>query len=237
MFESRERFDAIYQLFSRKYPLNQTKIQLGQKEITLFYIKDVDKLLDDLIDLGPEAEAVKDERLPYWAELWPASIALSEFIIENDNLVSGKNALELGCGVGLAGLTAAMYGAFVTISDYQPDALRISELNWLLNLDRSPTSILMDWRNPILDEKFDIIIASDVVYEKRYFEVLINVFNHTLKPDGHIILSEPNRTIAMDFFKMLTEEGYCFKSYPAKIDMNDHTYHIKVYVIESYKSG
>ena len=237
MIETREKFDAIYQLFSRKYPLKQTKIPLGQTEVTLFYVEDVDTLLDDLIKLGPEAEAVKDERLPYWAELWPASIALSQFIVENAELVSGKNALELGCGVGLTGLAAAMHGASVRISDYQPDALRISELNWLLNLDRSPASVLMDWRNPTIDEKFELIIASDVVYEKRFFDALIKVFHHNLKPNGQIILSEPNRTIAVDFFKKLSREGFCFKSYPTEIDRNDQTYHIKVYVIERNKPG
>ena len=50
-------------------------------------------------DLIREEDFVKDERLPYWADVWPSSIVLASKLMELNG--RGKTALELGCGVGL----------------------------------------------------------------------------------------------------------------------------------------
>lgn len=231
-YDTGERFDAIYQLFSRRYPLKQNKLMLGKRELTLYSIDDMDQLLDELIALGPEDEAVIDERLPYWAELWPASIALSQFIYRNSELISGKSVIELGCGIGLSGITAALQGAVVTITDYQPDALKLAELNWLMNIEQSPVSILMDWRSPNINQKFDIIVASDVVYEKRFFRSLIKVFKQNLASQGQVILSEPNRKIAESFFEILGGEGYSYQNFPMDVSIEDKVHRSTVYLIE-----
>ena len=77
---------------------------------------------DDLIS---EAEYARDERLPYWADLWPAAVVLSEHIATMPATV-GARALELGCGLGIPGLTALACGLRVTFSDYDLTAMKFA---------------------------------------------------------------------------------------------------------------
>ena len=78
--EAAERFDALYQLLSRKYNVEQSTIKIDSGEYRIISVKDMDELLDRLIGMNPEEIEVKDERLPYWAEIWPASLAMSRIV-------------------------------------------------------------------------------------------------------------------------------------------------------------
>lgn len=232
-----ERFDSLYQYFSQRYELEQLPLQIEPYQFTITAIKNIDQLLDELIEQGPESIGVKDERLPYWAELWPSSIALSQYIIGNAEITAGVTAIELGCGVGLAGMAAARKGAEVLVSDYQPDALRLTELNWLMNLDKSPAMQLLDWRSATLPQKFNLILASDVVYEKRFFNPLIGIFTNVLSPGGQILLSEPNRKIAREFFNSLSENGFVFHSVDSSVAFKGKNYQVAVYRISLKESN
>ncbi len=229
--EAAERFDALYQLLSRKYNVEQSTIKIDSGEYRIISVRDMDELLDRLIRMNPEEIEVKDERLPYWAEIWPASLAMCNFLNRQAILGKGQKVLELGCGLGLVGMVAARQGADVLLTDYQPDALRFAELNWLLNIGEAPATHLMDWRNPDLSGKFDIILASDVAYEKRFFWPLIDTFRDLLNPGGHIYLSEPNRTIARRFFEMLKDDGFALIKHDAPVIYRDKKQTVAVYDI------
>jgi predicted nicotinamide N-methyase len=229
--QSVERFDSLYQYFSQRYELEQLQLQLEPYQFTITAIKNIDQLLDELIDQGPESVGVKDERLPYWAELWPSSIALSRYILQNTGITSRISAIELGCGVGLTGMAAARKGAEVLVSDYQPDALRLTELNWLMNLGKSPRMQLLDWRTASPPEKYELILASDVVYEKRFFSPLIELFTSILSPAGQILLSEPNRKIASEFFSRLSDNGFVFDTVEQSVVFREKNYQVSVYQI------
>ena len=77
---------------------------------------------EDLID---EAAFADDEFLPYWAELWPAALALVAALPP----IGGLRVVELGCGLGLPSLVAAARGAEVTATDWAPDAIELLERN------------------------------------------------------------------------------------------------------------
>ncbi len=234
--EAAQRFDRLYQLFSRKYQLEQLTFSLYHERFSIFHVKDIDPLLDELVGKGPDSEEVKDERLPYWAELWPSSISLAQFILSFQSVKPGLRVIELGCGIGLAGIAAASAGGEVTITDYQSEALAMAEMNWLINLGTSPRSILMDWRKPAATEKYELIIASDIVYEERFFEPIINVFSNLCSAEGKILLSEPNRPVAEAFFNMLQAEGWSLAKHDNIIHHSSRDYKISNYVIEN-KSG
>ena len=108
-----------------------------------------------------------DEFLPYWAELWPASLALVEALPD----VAGLRVVELGCGLGLPSLVAASRGAEVTAVDWAEDAVVLlrqnAERNGLaLRAERR------DWREP-WNERFDLALAADVLYERRNVEPVL----------------------------------------------------------------
>ncbi len=229
--EVAQRFDALYQFVSRKYELKQTEVKIMGKEFTLFTVKSIDELLDQLIEKGPTDEAVKDERLPYWPEIWPSSVALSKYIMEKFSDMQNCKAIELGCGIGLVGIVAAIKNVDIVLTDYQPDALLFAEMNWLINLGRSPSTIQMDWRLPDLSEEFDLIFGSDIIYEERFFWPLIELFQRFSGEDTHILLSEPNRKVARRFFNLLRKEGFTIRKDAMIEKVKELTFNISIYDI------
>src|SRR4029078_5956128 len=69
-------------------------------------------------DLIREEDFVKDERLPYWADIWPSSQILAQHLLSLARVerIRGK-CLELGCGVGLVTIAAMIAGYDMTASD------------------------------------------------------------------------------------------------------------------------
>lgn len=151
----------------------------------------------------------EDERLPYWAEVWPASILLGEWIVRNQDVVRGSHCLDVGCGLGLTALVASDVGAKTLAFDYAAEALHHARANAELNGVTQPLWAVMDWRSPaILPGKFDFIWAGDVLYEKRFFGPLTNLFRHALAPGGKIWIGEPVRTVSRPVWKDLEKAGF-----------------------------
>jgi predicted nicotinamide N-methyase len=109
----------------------------------------------------------EDEFLPYWAELWPASLALAEALPD----VQGLRVVELGCGLGVPSLVAAARGADVTAVDWAEDAIELLQQNAARN-GVALRAERRDWREP-WDERFDLALAADVLYERRNVEPVL----------------------------------------------------------------
>jgi predicted nicotinamide N-methyase len=121
-------------------------------------------LPEDLID--EDAFAV-DEFLPYWAELWPAALTLAEALPD----VRGLRVVELGCGLGVPSLVASARGADVTATDWAADAIELLRENATRN-GLALRAEVRDWRDE-WDEHFDLVLAADVLYERRNVEPLV----------------------------------------------------------------
>jgi predicted nicotinamide N-methyase len=119
---------------------------------------------DELID---EEAFAQDEFLPYWAELWPASLALAQALPG----VAGLRVCELGCGLGVPSLVAASRRAEVTATDWAPDAIELLRENAARN-DLELRAEVRDWREPWA-ERFDLVLAADVLYEQRNIEPVL----------------------------------------------------------------
>jgi hypothetical protein len=51
-----------------------------------------------------------DEADPYWTRVWPSAVALAKEVLRRPELVAGKRVCDLGCGLGVAGIAAALAG-------------------------------------------------------------------------------------------------------------------------------
>jgi predicted nicotinamide N-methyase len=155
-------------------------------------------------DLIREEDFVKDERLPYWADVWPSSIILAGKLLELEG--DGKRALELGCGVGLSTLAATRAGFDVLSTDYYEDALDVTRANVFRNLGTIARTRLVDWRHLPTDlGTFDLIFASDVLYEKEYAELLPVILDSVLASRGIAIVADPGRVAAPIFVEACAE--------------------------------
>jgi predicted nicotinamide N-methyase len=161
-------------------------------------------------DLIREEDFVKDERLPYWADVWPSSIILAGKLLELKG--RGKTALELGCGVGLSTLAATSAGFDVLATDYYEDALDVTRANVFRNLGTIARTRLVDWRHLPLDlGTFDLVFASDVLYEKEYAELLPLLLRGLLATGGIALIADPGRVAAPVFVDSCAENGLAIR--------------------------
>ena len=132
----------------------------------------------------------------YWDKIWPSEMALSEFLIQEffPGKLNGLTVLEIGCGVGLAGLAAAQLGAFTMFSDMVPITLvGVKEMCKLNNVSNFDTCTL-DWSTPTqLNEQYDIVLGSEVFYDQKNLPDIAKLLEVVLKPGGQAFFCDPNR--------------------------------------------
>jgi predicted nicotinamide N-methyase len=134
-----------------------------------------------------------DEFLPYWAEVWPSGVALAGQVAG----VPGR-VLELGCGLGLPSLVAALGGASVVAVDWAEDAVALLRRNAArvgATLDVRHTS----WAD--VDGEYDLVLAADVLYEARNGPPLLAALDRVVAPGGEAWIADPGRAAAPAFFE------------------------------------
>jgi predicted nicotinamide N-methyase len=167
---------------------------------------------DALID---EAEFDADERLPYWAELWPSARALASQLL--DAPPARGPVLELGSGVGLPSLALRHAGLDVLVTDWYPDALLFAGANARRNGLGSLDTRLPDWREPPLDlGTFPLVIAADVLYEARNVEPLAHMLERAVGSGGSAIVADPGRVYFPHFLKRLASRGWTAEELPPR---------------------
>jgi predicted nicotinamide N-methyase len=138
----------------------------------------------------------REEFLPYWAELWPSAVELARAVAERD--VAGLRVVELGCGLALPSIVAALDGARVLGVDWSPDALEFAREN----AGRSGVELDLlrcSWSQPgalLGRAPFDLALASDVLYERRDAQPLRDLLPR-LAPET--LLADPGRPAAAGF--------------------------------------
>lgn len=157
-------------------------------------------------ELISEQDFDRDERLPYWAELWPSARVLAAAVAAEAG--SGASLLELGCGLGLVTMAAMGAGYAVLATDYYADALRFTRANAWAALRREPATRLVDWRALPADlGTFSRVLAADVLYERPYGVLVAQVLSRTLAPQGVATVADPGRVAARDFLQACAREG------------------------------
>jgi predicted nicotinamide N-methyase len=178
-------------------------IDLGGTLVVLAVPNDPDSLLADEEVL--EANR-RDDYMPYWASLWPAASEMAG-ALQHARWPAGTRVLEVGCGLGLVGIAGLMQGWEVTLSDYEPQALRAAAVNAEANGFPHARTAVLDWRRPPAEE-YSVILACDVLYEPRNHTPILNLLDTMLAADGCAWIGEPGRTPASQFHHAATDAGY-----------------------------
>src|SRR5439155_4759111 len=149
----------------RRFRTRETIVDLERRQVRILHPANAD-------DLISEEDFVRDERLPYWADLWPSAIMLSRSMV--NEVGRGARLLELGCGSGLVTVAAAIAGYDVLATDYYDDALLFTQANAERNpSDGSVRTRDVDWRQLPEDlGRFSRVIAADVLYEPSYGDLV-----------------------------------------------------------------
>ena len=183
-------------------------VSLGDHSVALLRPREAEALID-------EQAFERDEFLPYWAELWPSAIALAHDVA--GRTLRGARVLELGCGLALPSIAAAIAGARATASDWAPDALALVCVNAARN-GVAVTALRADWSAPdaLLDgAPWDVVLASDVLYERRNAAILARLLPRLVN-GGEILLADPGRPPAAAFLAAAVSE-WCVESRSAPL--------------------
>ena len=167
-----------------------------------------------------EGDLDPDERLPYWAEVWPAGILLADYLAgpSGHDGLEGLACLDLGCGLGLTALAGAWLGGRVLGVDYEPEAVAQAKANAALNRIEGAAFALMDWRRPGLRAGvFHRIWGGDILYEKRFFEPVEALLAHALAPGGRVLVGEPRRTVSAQVWQWLSGRGWQVRQVAEKV--------------------
>jgi predicted nicotinamide N-methyase len=175
--------------------LIEERIELAAREISFLRPPSADELID-------ETAFDEDEFLPYWAELWPSGIALARAVISLE--LRHARVLELGAGLGLPSLAAALGGAEVLATDWADDAVELLRAN----AERNGISLraeVVRWDEPeplLADAPWRLVLGADLLYELRNADQLLELLPRLGRD---VLLADPGRPFARGFLERAAE--------------------------------
>ena len=201
-------------------PVVVSSLTIGGRAIRVVRPSDPDRLLDDP---GVLAWNRRDDYMPYWAYLWPGAYLLAEAVARESWPEDREaEALEIGCGLGLAGLVAVTRGMKVRFTDYDRTPLEFVARSGAENgfePERYATGLL-DWRD-LPGDRYPIILGADVTYEMRLVPLVANVLATMLAPGGVGLISSPYRVADETFPKTVGSLGLTCRAESASATTED----------------
>ena len=206
-------------------PVVVTGLEFGGRPVRVVRPADPDRMLDD-----PAVRQwnQRDDYMPYWAYLWPGAFLLAEAVVREpwpaaEEASAPLEAIEIGCGVGLAGLAALGQGLRVCFTDYDEAPLHFVARSVEVNgFDATCYATrLLDWRN-LPAETFPVILGSDVLYERRLVPLVANLLAKMLAPGGLGLIACPGRSSAEGFPAALTGLGMACRIEPIESRSEDN---------------
>jgi predicted nicotinamide N-methyase len=172
-----------------------------------------------------QALGISSAQWPLFGLVWPSGIKLATQMAVRE-MVPGERILEIGCGLALASLVCHRRGSDVTASDCHPLSghflghnLRLNDLvpmsyrhgDWAS--DDSPFPIPGQHRlpGPKVSGRFDLIMGSDVLYERDEAGVLASFIARHATVVGEVMIIDPNRGNRAAFSRHMRLLGYALQ--------------------------
>jgi len=188
-------------------PLVEVTLQIGGKDVRVVKPPGTDDLW------GWYEQTGNMEADPSWGRIWETSRALSQGIFLGTDKIpelKGKRVVEVGCGLGLAGITAAVHcDASVIFCDREPLAIHCALSSAAVNglkvvgvgdagEDRSCAGALLDWSNPqSLGQPVDVVLGADCLYDPGTADLLAGCCYELVAGKGTVVLAEPAKERAL----------------------------------------
>ncbi len=154
------------------------------------------QVVHEVAGLTLSAPGVEVGRRSVFAHLWPSGQRLAEQLAGPlASGLAGREVVELGCGLGAPGLSAARAGGRVLLTDDEPDALALALANASANgLEVAATHLRWGEVPAALRGRFDVVLGADVTYDPRERAALLSTIEALLAPGGVAWLADPERT-------------------------------------------
>lgn len=155
---------------------------------------------------------------PLFGVIWDSSRVLAHLMCHYT--IEGKRILEVGCGIALSSLVLNSRSADITATDYHPEVEGFLQENVTLNKGEAIPFVRTGWIDEVSDlGEFDLIIGSDLLYQRDHVELLSGFINQHAKPHCEVIVVDPGRGNHSRFSKKMLSLGYTHKSFkPTDLD-------------------
>ncbi|MDO9234644.1 MAG: SAM-dependent methyltransferase [Aquabacterium sp.] len=157
-----------------------------------------------------EALGISSATWPLFGLLWPSGLQLAQYMA-NRPLRSGERVLEIGCGLALASLIVHRQGVDVTASDCHPMASTFLKKNLILNALPPMPYTLGNWSQLApsgIDGRFDLIMGSDVLYERDDDGILPLFIEHHAHATAEVLIIDPDRGNRPAFSRRMQAMGF-----------------------------
>jgi predicted nicotinamide N-methyase len=167
-----------------------------------------------------ERAGISSAQWSLFGQVWPAGRVLAQAMSGFD--IAGKRILELGCGLGLASLVLQRRQADITASDHHPLAEEFLTYNAALNGMSTPAYLDLAWTLPQPNlGRFDLIIGSDLLYERGHAEQLATLVANHAHPAAEVLITDPGRGNSGAFTTALGRQGFAVDEVRSAFDDGD----------------
>jgi len=188
-----ERERRIYNNLNKRYSLHFRSLKIADHTIRILQPSEIEELLggqDPFSDIGS---------FPFWAKLWESSIVLAHILVAAPKKQTNR-LLELGAGLGLAGIAASAAGFDVVLTDNDPIILDFQGVSAAANKDDSIEHLVFDWNNPPETDMFDVVAGAEILSSEEVLDPLLDICKNYLKEDGTIYLAHDVRRTSLPLF-------------------------------------
>lgn len=191
------------------YSTRTLSLTVGDDLWRLRVLSDLQQFADP--DGHGERLGISPAQWSLFGQVWPSGHWLAQ-TMHHLELTGGERILELGCGIGLASLVLQRRGANVVATDMHPMAEPFLAYNAALNELPAVHYRQLRWDVPLPSlGRFDLIIGSDVLYERGHAELLDDVVRRYANDQARVILTDPGRGNSARFTRLLRGQGFSLR--------------------------
>ena len=193
----------------------------GAQDLTIRSLLDRQQFFDPSGEA--ERRGISSATWPLFGLLWPSGAQLAARIALRP-VRAGERILEVGCGLALASLVGHRRGADVTASDCHPMAAAFLRHNLRLNGLAPMPFRYGEWALPragsargrtlggrTVTGRFDLIIGSDLLYERDEQATLAGFIGRHSKPAAEVWIVDPDRGNRPAFNRQMAALGFALR--------------------------
>lgn len=188
-----------------KFRVRYQTVEFGVTDIHVRTLRDSCQFSDD--DGIALRKGISSATWPLFGVLWTSGRILAHLMHDYD--CEGLRILEVGCGIGLASIVLNHRSMNITATDYHPETQNFLRKNAELNEDKEIPFFCEGWEDSESElGEFDLIIGSDLLYERNHAKLLSGFINQHSKKSCDVILVDPGRGNHAPFSKKMVNLGY-----------------------------
>jgi len=179
-------------------------------------------------------EVLFQNRPNHWSRIWPSSVALSRWLLDQSQGSLPLSAKELGCGMGLVSMTLAHLGIKVEGTDREFTALAFAVSNAERNALEGFSATYLDWSEPE-GESTTLMVAADILYESGTPASVFTLLQTAglLLPLGRLLMGGPRTRPAPmeELVCRLTDIGYTHVEEMRLVEWDGCTEEIDIHIL------